>query len=502
MLRVVALVRPPEEARVLARLKAADEAAFARVANFDTPTLDATLPRLTHAADHGKIWFAIAALLWASGGKRQRRAALRGLVALSITSGVVNGPMKGAMKRQRPLLNPVAMARRTKRAPRTSSFPSGHSASAAAFAAGVAMESPAVGVVAVPLAAAVGFSRVYTGVHYPGDVIVGAAVGAGIAAATTKWWPISPADVEQPTRHLSTVCSDVPSPHGEGLVIVVNPNAGPALSANPADVLREALPEAEIVEVESGDDMEAALRGAADRAKLLGVAGGDGSVNTAAAIAQERGIPLMVVPGGTLNHLARDLGIDGVEEAAKALKDGHVVQLDVAEIDGRAFLNTASFGAYPELVDAREKLESTVGKWPALAIALVRVLATGQCAEVEIDGTPHKIWMAFIGNCRYHPAGFGPSWRERLDDGELDVRWVDASQPWGRTRLVAAVLTGRLGRSRVYHEQRVKELRVRSLQGSLRLARDGETFDGGTEFVVRKRPTPLTVIVPEQVAEG
>jgi undecaprenyl-diphosphatase len=394
------------------------------------------------------------------------------------------------------------MARRTKRAPRTSSFPSGHSASAAAFATGVALESPALGAVALPVAAAVGFSRIYTGVHYPGDVLVGAAVGAGIAAGTTRWWPVSPTDVEQPTRHLSTVCSDVPSPHGEGLVIVVNPNAGPALSGNPADILREALPKAEIIEVDDGKDVEPALRDAAGRAAVLGIAGGDGSVNTAATIAHERGLPLFVVPGGTLNHLARDLGIDGVREAAEALQAGHVVQLDVAEIDGRVFLNTASFGAYPELVDAREKLEGAIGKWPALAVALVRVLMRGDCAEVEIDGEQHKIWMAFIGNCRYHPAGFGPSWREQLDDGELDVRWVDAEQPWGRTRLVLAVLTGRLGRSRVYREQRVKELRVRSLQGRLRLASDGETFDGGTEFVVCKRPTPLAVIVPEQVAEG
>jgi undecaprenyl-diphosphatase len=102
--------------------------------------------------------------------------------------------------------------------------------------------------------------------------------------------------------------------------------------------------------------------------------------------------------------------------------------------------------------------------------------------------------MIFIGNCVYEPPGLAPGWRERLDDGLLDVRYVAAGSPWCRARLVAALLTGQLGRSKVYRREVVRSLEVRSLHGPLRLACDGETFDaGGDAFMVEKHPSRLAV---------
>jgi diacylglycerol kinase family enzyme len=101
--------------------------------------------------------------------------------------------------------------------------------------------------------------------------------------------------------------------------------------------------------------------------------------------------------------------------------------------------------------------------------------------------------MAFIGNCRYHPSGFAPSWRDRLDDELLDFRFVDGAAPFSRTRLIVAVFTGRLGRSKIYHQSVVQRLRIRSLNGPLRLARDGETFEGSKDIVIEKLPKRLTV---------
>ena len=104
--------------------------------------------------------------------------------------------------------------------------------------------------------------------------------------------------------------------------------------------------------------------------------------------------------------------------------------------------------------------------------------------------------MIFIGNCRYHPKGFAPSWRERLDDGLLDVRLVDGTQPYARTRLLLAVLSGTLGRCKVYEHSLVSQLKVRSLDGSpMRLARDGETFEGSAEFTVTKLDRPLPIYI-------
>jgi undecaprenyl-diphosphatase len=97
-----------------------------------------------------------------------------------------------------------------------------------------------------------------------------------------------------------------------------------------------------------------------------------------------------------------------------------------------------------------------------------------------------SLWMIFIGNCRYLPDGFAPSRRVRLDDGLLDLRLIDAGHPWCRTRLIAGLVTGRLGRSPVYRQWAASSMTVESADGPLRLAVDGETFDGGQHVEVRK----------------
>ncbi|MDQ3963273.1 MAG: PA-phosphatase, partial [Actinomycetota bacterium] len=231
-------------------------------------------------------------------------------------------------------------------------------------------------------------------------------------------------------------------------------------------------------------------------ATAIGIAGGDGSVNTAAEVALKAQKPLVVVPAGTLNHLSQAIGIETVDDAISAVRSGQALSVDVALIAGRAFLNTASFGSYVELVDTREKLEAKIGKWPALVIALIQVLRGSKPVRVELDGKRCDVWMAFIGNCAYKPSGFAPSWRERLDDGKIDLRYVDASQPLARLRLAVALLSGRLGRSKVYRQALVERLEISSLDGPLRLARDGETFEGPEEIVVEKHEKRLAVYAP------
>jgi undecaprenyl-diphosphatase len=129
-------------------------------------------------------------------------------------------------------------------------------------------------------------------------------------------------------------------------------------------------------------------------------------------------------------------------------------------------------------------------------VALFRVLRHASPVELEMDGRRRRVWMVFIGNCRYHPPGFAPSWRERLDDGQLDVRIVDGSRPWSRARLLLSVITGRLARCGAYEQRFVRSMHVKSLEGRLRLARDGETFDGPEELTICKADAPLLVYVP------
>ena len=479
------------------RLHDYDLALYRRIAATPSPEwVDRGWAHYTRLADHSKLWLGLAALL-ATDGRPGRRAALRGTMSIGLASASANLVGKRLLHRKRPdWLTMVEVARHAHRRPTSGSFPSGHSASAAAFAVGAASEVPALALPLAAAAAAVGYSRVHTGVHYPGDVLVGWALGAGVGLATRWWWPLAPVDPAVVRERLAPEAI-APAPQGRGVTIVVNAAAGPdsATADDIADEVRAALPQADVVALDDVEQLAKTLRHAADEAVAVGVRGGDGTVNAAAEVAYAAGKPLVVVPGGTLNHLARDLGVASLEDVARGVDAGCTVEMDVAEIDGRPFLNTASFGSYAELVDARERLEDRVGKWPALVAALVTVLRGRDPVEVEIDGRPRRIWAIFVGNCRYEPAGFAPAYRPALDDGLLDVRIVDANRPFGRTRLVCAVLTGTLARCRVYDQRFASEVRVKTSE-PLRLARDGETFDGSREFAVRKRPRRLRVYVP------
>jgi undecaprenyl-diphosphatase len=475
-----------------------DVAAYRRVHATPTPPwLDTGLTALTRSADHSKLWLGVAALL-ATRGRPGRRAALRGAMSIGLASAVANLPAKHLSRRRRPdALTLVRVGRLPRRIPTSGSFPSGHSASAAAFAVGAASEMPGLALPLGAAAVAVGYSRVHTGVHYPGDVLAGWALGAAVGVATRWWWPLAPVDPDAVRERLAPTAT-VPAPHGRGVTIAVNAAAGPDGNGDDAvvEAVRAALPEAEVVPLDDPGRLVKTLEAAAPDAVALGVYGGDGSVNAAAEVAYDARKPLAVFPGGTLNHLARDLGVDGVEDVAQAVEGGWTVDLDVAEIDGRPFLNTASFGSYADLVDARERLEGRIGKWPALVVALTTVLRRGEPVECELDGVRRRVWAIFVGNCRYEPAGFAPAYRPALDDGLLDVRVVDASHPFPTTRLVLALLTGTLARCRVYEQRFANEVRV-TVGGPVRLARDGETFDGSREFTIRKRPRPLRVYAPK-----
>jgi undecaprenyl-diphosphatase len=163
---------------VVNRLRRLDRRLMRRSQDLHAPALDRALVSLTTAANYWRLWVAIAALLAGFGGRRGRRAAVRGLLSVVIAGVTANGPAKLVARRRRPHApsRPALI-----RVPRSTSFPSGHSAAAFAFAAGACAELPGLTPVLGPLAFAVGYSRIHTGVHYPSDVAAGAAIGVGSA---------------------------------------------------------------------------------------------------------------------------------------------------------------------------------------------------------------------------------------------------------------------------------------------------------------------------------
>lgn len=493
---------------LLKRASRLDQRAFDAVAAARLTGFEYVLPRLSRIADHSVLWIGIAGGLAVTRQPRLRRAALRGVFALGLASPIANFAGKQMFRRGRPLIElsglPTSVGHGTRipsarvrwRVPTSPSFPSGHSAAAAAFTGALMMEAPKP--VTVPVAAAaagVAFSRVYTGAHYPGDVLAGLALGA-IAAATTRLvWPTRPAPAgavwSMPAEAVPGVSED-----GAGVVVVVNQGAG---GGDLTRTLNSELPAAEIIEAD--EDLGKVLREAADRATVLGVCGGDGTVNAGAEVALERGLPLLVIPGGTLNHFSRAIGLETAKDAIAAYRSGGVVRVDVACGGERLFLNTASFGAYTELVDMRTRLESRLGKWPALAVAAVRVLRHTEPTEVSVEGRRLRVWFAFIGNCRYGSYGVAPTWRRHLADGLLDVRLIGAKRHISKARAVAALLVGHLHLMPDYKAWRATSLRVGGAEGPLRFACDGEIRTIEEPIEITKRRAGLAVFGPAELAE-
>lgn len=409
--------------------------------------MDRSLVRLSHLADRSRLWLAVSVLLYAIGG-RSRRGAVRGMVSLVIGSVLANLVGKKVFGGDRPLLKDVPVPRRLKTFPASASFPSGHSASAAAFVTGVALESRRAGSLLAPLGAAVAYSRLHTGAHWLSDVIGGAALGSAVAVLGRILVPARP---EAPHAR-SAPSVELPALlDGAGAFIIVNGASGiDPRRPDPVEFLSDALPNARVRTLQDGDRIADLVRDAVASAHpplALGVWGGDGTVAAAADAARRNGVPLIVFPGGTFNHFARTAGIPTIEAALDAVRTGAGRRVDVAELalDGRepfTVLNATSLGVYADFVSEREPMEKSLGKPLAALVAAIRVLSRAEAIPVSVDGRPARVWSVAVATGGNDSASMVPLQRRRLDDGVLDVRVLHAYGRMPRMRGLVALAFG------------------------------------------------------------
>jgi diacylglycerol kinase family enzyme len=257
----------------------------------------------------------------------------------------------------------------------------------------------------------------------------------------------------------------------------------------------------------SGDEIPDLARHAlGEHADPIAAGGGDGTVNAVASVLAETGKTLGVLPLGTLNHFAQDLGIPlDLEQAAQILVDGGVAQIDIGEVNGRIFVNNSSLGLYPSIVHGRETLQDRLeyGKWPAFLWASLSALRRYPILEARLRVDDKELVrhtpFIFVGNNRYQIEGFNIGSRTKLDSGWL---WLYTTREIGRLGLLRfglRALARSLRNDKDFDIMRTKEIVIETRHRSrLRVATDGEVTIMETPLTYRIRPGALRVAVPKE----
>jgi diacylglycerol kinase family enzyme len=251
--------------------------------------------------------------------------------------------------------------------------------------------------------------------------------------------------------------------------------------------------------------MEAARAALAAGAPAVVAGGGDGTVNAVASVVLGSGAVFGVLPMGTLNHFARDLGIPPQLDAAiAALAAGQVARVDVGEVNGRIFLNNSSLGLYPDVVRDRQRQQRRLGrgKWTAFGWASLAALRRFPFLSLRITlgetGLARRTPFVFIGNNEYTMQGFNIGERSRIDGAALSVYVAQRPTRFGLLKLAVRALFGRLRQSREFHSFKAAEMVIETRHHRLRVATDGEVTVMAPPLRYRIRPAALPVIVPRR----
>ena len=253
-----------------------------------------------------------------------------------------------------------------------------------------------------------------------------------------------------------------------------------------------------------GDDLDALLETAlAGNPRALVAAGGDGTVNAVAARAIEHDLPMGVLPLGTLNHFAHDLGIDDdIDAAVAVIAAGREQCVDVAMANDRLFLNNASIGLYATIVVDRERQQRRLGrgKWSALLRATLAALRDPDAFEVvvQVDGRElrRRTAFLFVGNNDYDLQGPGAGSRARLDDGLLSLYVLHPRTAAGLLWLALRTLLRGTAGARDLDAFAARALELHAREGRLQVARDGEVDALQSPVRFQVRPRALRVFAP------
>jgi diacylglycerol kinase family enzyme len=213
--------------------------------------------------------------------------------------------------------------------------------------------------------------------------------------------------------------------------------------------------------------------------------------------------PLGILPLGSLNHFAKDVGIPlDLDQAVETIARGYVTEVDVGEVNGRIFLNNSSIGLYPSAVAHREELRHRHGggKWPAMFNACVDVVRRFPLLDVTLQvddrAAALRTPFVFVGNNRYEMSLFSLGTRTSLQGGELSVYLTQNAGRMGLLWLFFRALLGRLDQDRDFHSFTLPGVEIRTRRRSLRVSLDGEVVRMASPIRYKIRPRALRVLAP------
>jgi len=291
-------------------------------------------------------------------------------------------------------------------------------------------------------------------------------------------------------------------------LVVLNAHSGTGCGPDHVAQLRELFADtalqAELVLARNGEEMLAAAdRAHAEGFGLVVAGGGDGTQSAIASRLAGTELVQGVLPLGTLNHFAKDLGIPlRLEEAVRTLAQGRVLEIDVGEVNGRVFINNSSLGLYPVIVRERELQQLHLGKskWRALASASLHATEGRPAMAVRVDAEGEqqlrRTPFVFVGNNRYTMEGLAIGGRASLQDGQLALYM---GRRGGRLALVQLALRALLKRLRQDEDFELitgPAFVVSTTDPRLRVATDGEVTWMDSPLRYRVRPRALRVLVP------
>lgn len=272
-------------------------------------------------------------------------------------------------------------------------------------------------------------------------------------------------------------------------------------------VLRDAGMTVRCVTLAAGLDLDGEVQSAVrSGASLVIAGGGDGTVNAVANCIRAHSVQLGILPLGTLNHFARDLGIPvDLEAALSVIVDGHTEPVDAAEVNGRLFINNSSVGMYPRIVRLRERYKGRwVGKWVVAAWATLRVTRSGSVLRVQLSAEGVQVTrttpLVFVGNNAYRMAGLDAGSRASVQGGALGLYVVKTTGQWRLLRLVWRILARTAQRSgelvMLTTASATIDVPDDASVTRLEVAMDGEVVMLDLPLAYRSLPGALTLCVP------